>query len=203
VTLLAEADVRGIQDFPRRGPALIVVNHLGDGDAALLLAALPVAPEVLGKIELLEFPLLGVLMEWYGIIWLKRGLPDRPALQGALHALEQGRFVILAPEGRYSLTGALEKAHNGAAWLARNANVPIVPVALTGTRNVSMYSNLRRFRRPRLTLTVGAPFQLEGTLLQPRALQHATRQIMNSLARLLPSEYRGVYGGPPAARGPR
>ena len=112
------------------------MNHLGDTDTAIMLAALPVAPEALGKIELLsEYPVLWKLMDWYGTIWLHRGRVDRRALACAVQALAEGRVVTIAPEGRYTLTRGLEKGGFGAAYVALRAGVAIIPVALTGTDN--------------------------------------------------------------------
>ena len=121
---------------------------------------MPAALDTLGKIELYDFPLLGKLMDWYGIIWLHRGQPDRRAIRAALDGLAEGRIIVIAPEGRYSLTGELEEATDGAAFLALKANVPVVPVALIGTENVNVYGHLHRLRRPRVKLRVGQPFIL-------------------------------------------
>ena len=194
IAVLTRSEVHGLERLPR-GPALLVTNHLGDADTPMLLAALPMAPEVLGKIELLfEFPVLGRLMDWYGTIWLHRGRVDRGALDCALQALRQGRCLVMAPEGRYTLTGGLERGTRGASYLALGARVPIVPLALTGTQNSLVYASLRRLRRPRLTLTIGQPIEVQGRSDEPRDLETATQRIMESLAALLPPAYRGVYG---------
>ncbi len=194
--LAMRVQVRGLENFPLRGPALVVTNHLGDGDTPLILSMLPADLEAMAKIELYDFPVLGRLMEAYGVIWLHRGQPDRRALRAALQAFEAGRMVIIAPEGRYSLTGGMEAGTGGAAFLARKGGVPVVPVALTGTDNASIYHHLVRLRRAPVTLTIGAPFRFEGR--DPGAetqRREDTRRIMESLARLLPPEYRGVYAG--------
>ncbi len=188
--------LRGLENFPKHGPALVVMNHLGDADAALLAAALPFAPEALGKIELYSFPIVGKLMTWYGIIWLHRGQPDRRAMRAALQGLAEGRIVIIAPEGRYSSIGGLEPAGNGAAFLALRADVPIIPVALTGTENTRVYGYLHRWRRAPVTLTVGAPFRLTNRADRLGALRDGTQYTMTVLADLLPAEYRGVYNQP-------
>jgi 1-acyl-sn-glycerol-3-phosphate acyltransferase len=199
--LCLKVEIRGVENFPRHGPALVVTNHLGDADTPLLLSSLPVFMEAMGKIELYDFPVLGKLMEAYGVIWLHRGLPDRRALRAALEGFSEGRMIIIAPEGRYSLIQGLEEGTDGAAFLARKGNVPIVPVALTGTGNGQVYNHLRRLRRAPVTLTVGVPFRLAGENnggLEGRgSLKEDTRHIMESLARLLPPEYRGVYSGSP------
>jgi len=193
ICTLTRPELRGLEKLPRAA-ALYVTNHLGDADAPLALAALPTAPEALGKIELLfEFPVLGRVMDWYGTIWLHRGRVDRAALGYAVQALRAGRSLIIAPEGRYTLTGALERGTAGAAYVALQAQVPIVPIALTGTRNEEVYASLRRLRRPVVTLTVGEPFRLHLEAGHGRSLDAATKQIMESIARLLPAEYRGEY----------
>jgi 1-acyl-sn-glycerol-3-phosphate acyltransferase len=188
--------MRGLENLPRHGPALIVVNHLGDADAALLAAAFSVAPDALGKIELYSFPILGKLMAWYGIIWLHRGQPDRRALRAALQGLAEGRIIVIAPEGRYSSIGGLEPGGNGAAFLALKANVPIIPVALTGTENARVYGYLRRWQRAPVTLTAGVPFRLANHSDRQDALRAGTHHTMTVLAGLLPAEYRGVYRQP-------
>lgn len=193
VFMCTRAEISGLEYFPRRGPALIVINHLGDADAALLLAALPLAPDALGKIELYDFPVLGKLMEWYGIIWVHRGRVDRRALRAALEGLAEGRMILVAPEGRYSLIGGLEQGTDGAAFLALKAGVPVVPVALVGTENANVYGHLRRLRRAPVALRVGKPFYLTESGRGPLALREETEKIMRALASLLPEEYRGVY----------
>jgi 1-acyl-sn-glycerol-3-phosphate acyltransferase len=191
--LLTRSEVRGLEHLPR-GTALYVTNHLGDADTAVLLSALPFAPETLAKIDLLhEFPVLWRLMDWYGVIWLHRGRVDRRALDLAVQALREGRSLVIAPEGRYTLTGGLERGTGGASFVGMRAGVPIVPLALTGTQNRSTYACLRRLRRPHLTLTVGEPFVLDDQGEDPQALRLSTQQIMESIAQLLPEQYRGAY----------
>ena len=189
--LLTRTTISGLEHLPR-GPALFATNHLGDADAVALLAAFPVGPEVLAKIEMMHFPVVGRLMDWYGMIWLHRGRPDRRALRAALQAFEQGRSLVMAPEGRYSLADGLEPGGNGAAYLAEKARVPILPVALTGTQNDHVYGSLRRLKRPRISVSIGEPILVsasDGRL----SLDADTQRIMRSLAALLPPEYRGVY----------
>jgi 1-acyl-sn-glycerol-3-phosphate acyltransferase len=194
---LLRADVRGLEKFPWRGPALIVFNHLGDADTVLMLAALPFRSpaEGMGKIELNDHWFVGPIFRAYGIIWVHRGQPDRKALRAALDGLAEGRMVALAPEGRQTVIGGLEEGNAGAAFLAIKSGAVVVPVALTGTENSNVYGHLRRLRRAPVTLTVGEPFFIQESREGGRqaTLQEGTRQIMQSIARLLPESYRGTY----------
>lgn len=183
----------GMENFPRKGPALVVTNHLGDGDLVLVVACLPAYGEILAKIELIDLPVIGRLMDAFGVIWVHRGRPDRKALRIALEALHTGRFVGIAPEGRESLAGGLEVATRGAAFLALHSGVPIVPVTVTGTENGQILSNLRQLRRTAVSLTVGEPFVLPQPAKGRTALRDGTRLMMERLARQLPAELRGAY----------
>jgi 1-acyl-sn-glycerol-3-phosphate acyltransferase len=193
IGLCTRPTIRGGEHFPSRGPALVVINHLGDADVVLMLAALPVPPDSLAKIELYSLPVLGRLIDRYGVIWLHRGQPDRRALRAALDGLAEGRVILIAPEGRYTMAQGLEEGNEGAAFLAIKAGVPIIPAALTGTENERVYGSLRRLRRAAVTLTVGEPFRLKPVAASRERMRQGTRQIMESLARLLPEEYRGAY----------
>lgn len=186
--------VRGLENFPPRGPALIVLNHLGDADIVVILSQLRSQQiDPLASSHLYDIPALRPFAEGYGVIWLHRGQPDRRALNCALESLRRGRFIILAPEGRESVAGGLEEGLGGAAFLALRAGVPIVPIAVTGTENERVYPALKRWPRLPVTMTVGKPFRLVKTGDRRADLENGTAQIMRQLARLLPPEYQGMY----------
>ena len=193
VRVCARCRVSGRENLPRQGAALLVSNHLGDADMVVGLAFAPKPVEVISKAEMHDFPVVGKLMDAYGVIWVHRGQPDRRALRAALLGLSQGRMVAIAPEGRESLSGALEEGTRGAAYLALKTGVPILPITLTGTENQRVYGNLKRFRRTEISLTVGQPFYLDPAGDQRHALQQGTLKIMRRLASQLPEEYRGFY----------
>ena len=193
ITVCTIRSVEGLENFPRRGPAMVVVNHLGDADAPLLVGSLPVSLDGLGKIELYDFPILGKLMDWYGVIWLHRGRADRRAIKAALDGFAEGRIIIIAPEGRYSKIGGLEEGEHGAAFLAFKADVPVIPVVVIGTENAHVYGQLKRLRRAPVTLRIGKAFRLSQQADRHEMMRAGTRQIMETLASLLPEAYRGSY----------
>lgn len=192
--LFLKPSISGIENFPKHGPALVVINHLGDADAVLLAASIPAAIDGMGKIELNGHWLVGPLFRAYGVIWVHRGRPDRKAIRAALDGLSQGRMVGLAPEGRQSLIHGLDEGNEGAAFLAMKSGAQIVPVAMTGTENDNVYGHMRRLKRAPVTLKVGKPFHLQEQADRQKMMREGTRQIMQSLAVLLPDSYRGRYG---------
>lgn len=185
--------INGLENFPKKGPALIVINHLGDADAVLMAASAPAMIEGMGKIELYEHWFVGPLFRAYGVIWVHRGRPDRKAIRAALDGLAEGRMVALAPEGRQEVAGGLEEGTEGAAFLAMKSGAVIVPVAMTGTENENIYGHIKRWKRARVMLSVGKPFFIREQADRPKMMRDGTRQIMESLASLLPESYRGIY----------
>ena len=194
VSLCLRLDKYGLENFPDQGPALIVGNHLGDADLIVGFANSPAENvEVIAKSELSEIPILGKLLDIYGVIWIHRGQPDRKALRSVLVGLNEGRMIAIAPEGRESLTGSMEEGTNGAAYIALKADVPIIPVTVTGTENSQVYSNLKRFRKTDTSITVGEQFRLQKISNQRESVKTGTDTIMRILANQLPLSYRGEY----------
>jgi 1-acyl-sn-glycerol-3-phosphate acyltransferase len=193
VFIWTRAEVVGLENIPPKGPALFVANHLGDADFILGLAYAPTIVEPFAKIELYDIPVLGKVLDAYGIIWVHRGQPDRRALRAVMEAMKKERMVAIAPEGRESLTGALEEGTGGAAYLALKTDAPIIPVTFTGTENKRVFNNMKQLKRTGVKLTIGKPFRLERTLDRRTSIEKGTEEIMHTLAKQLPAEYRGVY----------
>lgn len=189
---MMSATVRGMENFPKRGPALVVINHLGDADVVLLAAVIPRSIDGMGKIELNEHWFVGPIFRAYGVIWVHRGKADRKAIRATLDGLSQGRMIAIAPEGRQSMHGDLEEGTDGAAFLALKSGAQIVPVAMTGTENENIY-NGKWWKRARVTLSVGKSFHLKENDNRQTMLREGTKQIMESLADLLPESYQGKY----------
>jgi len=192
--LLARYEVKGQHNLPPGGPLLLVFNHLAWWDAPVAMAALPWRMRAIALKDLQRVPITGQLLSLSGAIWVDRGRYDRQALRDALAVLEAGEVLGIAPEGRMSLSGALERGKTGPVFLARRADVPIFPVAITGTEKV--LSEWRRFHRPHIGVNIGQVFSLperEGAGAVKERRQADADFVMERLAELLPPEYRGVY----------
>ena len=193
VWLFTDLEVTGLENTRSLGATLLVSNHLGDADLVVGVAISEHFLEIVSKAELRALPVVGWLMEAYGVIWVHRGQPDRRALKVVMQSLAAGRPVVLAPEGRESLTGGLEEGTHGASFLALKTGVPVLPVTITGTENWRLYGNMRRLRRTPVQVTIGKPFYLRPSGDRHADLALGTQTIMQTLARQLPPEYRGVY----------
>lgn len=186
--------VSGLENIPKQGPALLIGNHSGDADVIVGAAVIPHSAEWVGKIENRDDHwLVGPVFRAYGFIWIHRGKPDKRALRVVLDALAEGRMVVMAPEGRQTLTGGLEEGTDGATFLALKSGAPVVPIAMAGTENSNIYGGIKQRRRARVTVTIGKPFHIREQPDRRDSIRAGTRQIMEALARLLPPERRGPY----------
>jgi 1-acyl-sn-glycerol-3-phosphate acyltransferase len=119
---------------PRR-PYVVVSNHESFVDI-LLISHLPWEMKWLSKIEMFKIPVVGWLMRLAGDVPLRRGSSDSvvEALQQCRDRLDKKVSVMVFPEGTRSKDGNLLPFKDGAFLLAIEAGVPILPLAVVGTR---------------------------------------------------------------------
>jgi 1-acyl-sn-glycerol-3-phosphate acyltransferase len=191
--VISRRECIGLENLPDEPPYILVTNHLAVFDSPLLLTICPHTIRAFAAAKHKRNPLYAPLLAAGGSIWVRRGEIDREALQKALDALERGEALGMAPEGtRARETCALQNAKIGAAYLATRANVPIVPVGITGTEQIKR--NLPRLRRTDVRVVIGKPFRLpESGRVRGKRLREYTDLIMQHIAELLPEKYRGVY----------
>ena len=195
------ADIRfvDIDKIPSDGPALVVFNHRSYFDPTvmgLLLAKAGRNIRGLGKKEVFDVPIIGKLMQGMGGVRVERASGSDAPLEAAAQALAGGELVMMAPEGTIPRGPAffdpVLKGRWGAAKLAAQTRVPVIPVGLWGTELVWPRSaRLPAFdlqHRPVVTATVGDPVELEYN--DPDA---DTERIMQALVDLLPPEAREPY----------
>jgi 1-acyl-sn-glycerol-3-phosphate acyltransferase len=196
IYLLTRTTIEGLENVPPRGAYMIVANHLATVDPAMTILLWPHNPEGLAAANQIETFFPGFLMRLYGAVPVHRGEYDRAVLEKALSILRANCPVFIMPEGTRSRKPGMQQAKPGAAYIATKANVQIVPVGITGTEAV--IDHWKRWRRPRLTMKIGQPFELPPPRSMSRDdrrhhLEECTTLIMNRIADLLPVEYRGVY----------
>jgi 1-acyl-sn-glycerol-3-phosphate acyltransferase len=118
---------------------LVLANHLSDCDPVVTQWASPRPLYFMGKAELFEMPFVGTFMRWWGSFSVKRGEPDRKALQLAIDLLKAGNAVCIYPEGQLSESGELQPLKPGIALIVRRAGVPVVCCGLKGTQGIIPY----------------------------------------------------------------
>jgi 1-acyl-sn-glycerol-3-phosphate acyltransferase len=190
--------VEGLENVPRTGPLLVIVNHASNVDGMLLMAY--VIPKMgrpmrwLGKEEALRWPFFGWVMKVNGVFAVRRGAGDLETFKTAKKVLDDGDVLAIFPEGSRSHDGAMRDAKEGATVLAVRSGSPVLPIALVDTQRFWPRGGFPHpFRRMRVR--IGPTFTLAMAKGEDRAaaLCAATAELMGHIAALLPEDQRGVY----------
>jgi 1-acyl-sn-glycerol-3-phosphate acyltransferase len=198
--LIARFEIRGKENVPPTGGMILASNHIGILDIIMVYFAIdrtdlfiPVA-EKWGKIGWIRW-----LGHQLNFLFIDRFNPDLKAMRKMITLMEDGKFLVIAPEGTRSRSGSLIEGRPGVAYLAARSGFPVFPVAITGTEDKVILGNLKRLRKSNITLTAGRPFIVPPLPNKDRdtALQKYTDEIMCRMAALLPERYRGVYANHP------
>lgn len=191
VLALVRVRVEGRENLPTGGPYILVSNHINWKDPPLISIALGLSVRYMAKIQAFSYPLLGYIVRATGAFPVRRGEGDRRAMVTALRVLAGGQILGFFPEGHRSESGALLRGKPGVGFLASRAkDVPLVPIAMTGTKQPL----LRLMLGDQAVLRVGRPFRLVDLSDEERRDgQAVTDAVMRRIAALLPDEMRGAY----------
>jgi 1-acyl-sn-glycerol-3-phosphate acyltransferase len=196
--LLTRCEFHRPANLPHRGPVIVAVNHLHYVDPVFVMLALPVRhiTVLIGDTWAEAWP-ISWMVKMDGGIYVRRGEADRAALERCLAVLNAGGVLGLAPEGTRSRTGAMQRGKPGIAYMATKANVPIIPIGISGQDAIS--AEWKRFRRPRIVVRVGEPFMLPQVQGRHKGeqLQALSDQVMCRIAALVREDLRGVYANEP------
>lgn len=196
--LLFTVKISGMENIPVGEVYVIASNHVSHYEPPLLMCYWPEIPEALAGHDVWDRRNTGIFPRIFGAIPVKRGEYDRQVIETTLNVLASGRPVLIAPEGGRSNTPGMRRAKPGVAYLVDRAKVPVVPVAILGTRNDSLNEALK-FKRPILEMRIGKPFRIPEITGKGEE-RRVTRQkwadeVMLRIASMLPEEYHGAYAG--------
>lgn len=187
--LLYRVEVAGGENMPQPGErAVVVVNHVSFLDALLLAAFLPGKPTFAIHTRMARMwwvrPFLG-LFEAFPVD------PTNPmSAKAMVRAVKEGRTLVIFPEGRITVTGALMKVFDGPGMVADKSDAPIVPVRIDGAQ-YSPFSRLRgkvRLRSfPKIRLTILPPrrFAIPGEMSARARRAIAGRRLYDELSEMI------------------
>lgn len=183
--------------FLDASPALVIANHCGPVDPALIWAGMTNRRpfECLTAQEYFGTPGLQFIFEAMNAIPVARDGKDTGPTRAALRRLKEGRILGIFPEGRFNPGPGLLPGNTGVAWLALQSRAPVYPVFIHNSpRGKNMISPLYTFTRVRVDY--GDPIDLTayyGRRTSPELLQEVTDLLMRRLA-----ELGGIAPQPPA-----
>jgi 1-acyl-sn-glycerol-3-phosphate acyltransferase len=146
----------GMNRIPMQGGCVLAINHLEWIDIPLVGALSPRNINYVAKVEAHRVPGLGQVIRAHGTLAVRRGESDRDAVRLMRQAARDGRAVGLFVEGTRQRTGVPGVAMPGAAMVAIQEGVPVIPIGVYGTQ----FWKLGNFAP--CSVAVGEPFVLDG-----------------------------------------
>jgi 1-acyl-sn-glycerol-3-phosphate acyltransferase len=130
--------VEGKENITKGQSYMVVSNHQSSYDIFLLFGWLGIDLKWVIKKELRKYPVFGYAAEKGGNILIDRSNKKEAyeSLKRAKEKITNGTSIIMLPEGTRSRTGELGEFKKGAFWMARELNLPILPVTISGTREI-------------------------------------------------------------------
>ena len=170
--------VYGAERIPRTGGGVLAMSHLAYLDPVVYGRACPRPIVYLAKVEAHGVPGIGQLIRAHGALSVRRGESDREAIRLAREAVRQNRVLGMFVEGTRQRLGVPGEAKPGAAMIAMNEGVPIVPGAVFGSHRI-------RFgpRRP-VSIAWGEPLRFDETPCNSKGYRAATAEIEAEIRRL-------------------
>lgn len=189
---ILDLDIQGVENVPRTGPLLMVINHTHFLDPLIPTAYLRPDIYPMAKAEVFNGKWKW-MFEGYGSFPVRRGEADMQAIKHAFRLLQAGHVVLMAPEGTRSKVGGLQRAHEGVGLISLRANAPILPIAIWGGR--ALVPNVKRLHLTKVHVHIHPPLivRAQEKKFSREEIATITDETMYTLASMLPPEYRGVY----------
>lgn len=175
--------VKGLENLPP-GNFVLCANHQSNFDPLVLFRHIERHFRYVAKAQLLKVPIFGYALKRAGNIFVDRqgGGGDRDILNEAVRAVRERVSVVFFAEGTRSDDGVLRPFKKGAAVMAIEAQVPLVPAAIAGTHRILEKGSAHIHPRP-AALVIGRPIETAGMTLDQR--EALTERAHAEVARLL------------------
>jgi 1-acyl-sn-glycerol-3-phosphate acyltransferase len=172
---LALVKAYGRERVPREGGAVLAMNHFSYIDPAVFGTACPRRIVYAAKIEAHRAPGLGQLIRAHGTLSVRRGESDRDALRRMRETVRDNHLLGMFVEGTRQRSGILGEAKPGAAMIAIQEGVPVVPAAVHGSFEWR-WGNFQP-----VSVAFGEPIRLEGYPRTSKGYRLASDEVMEEL----------------------
>ena len=179
----ARLTVHGAENLSKYPVAVYAANHTSYMDTPVIFGTLPFQFRILAKKELWSLPFIGWYLARSGQIPVDaENGATLASLSAGVKALRAGMPLFVFPEGSRTPDGELKEFLAGAAFLAIRAQVPVVPIALSGVYDL-LPIHTTHFHPCEMALTVGEPIETKG--LTMRQADELTAELRSRIAEML------------------
>lgn len=161
----------GVDRVPATGGLVYAMNHMHWIDIPVIGIVSPRNIDFVAKVEAVRLPGFGQYLRWHGTIAVRRGQSDRDAVRQMKQSAREGRIVGLFVEGTRLKLGRPGPAQPGAAMVALQESVSVIPIAIYGSQ----------FWKPGnfvpVSVAFGEPVRFDGIPKNGRGYKEATAEI--------------------------
>jgi len=175
VRILSRLRVYGAERMPMAGGLVIAANHFSWVDPPALGAASPRNLYFMAKVEAHRVPGFGEILRSLGAFPVRRGESDREAVRTMRQIVRDGNALGMFVEGTRQRSGTPGRAQPGAAMVAINEEVPVIPVAIHGSQSW----RLGNFAP--VSIAWGRPMSFEGLPRGGKGYREASLEIDREL----------------------
>ena len=187
--------VTGTERVARDRAYVFVANHQSIYDIPILFSMLPFQLRIIAKASLGSFPVLGWHLRYTGHLLVHRGRHGATALNLVAGLIDRGHSLLVFPEGTRSADGEVGGFKGGVFLMAVEADLPIVPVAVIGSRHVMLKGRLMTCPGE-VEVVVHDPLPTRGlTREDVRTLADRTREIVRTTVRQRDGHVRELEHG--------
>lgn len=183
-------------------PVIFICNHLSNSDALVLNRVLKSHDVTfVAGVKLSSNPLTNFGASTVKTTPVHPNSPDKEGIKKIIEIIKSGNNLLIFPEGTRSRTGKMIQGKKGILLISRMCKAPIIPIGMTGTEkllpiNMEGKMEQEKFHHADITVKIGDEFTLPERFEEEGKKEYEERcmdDIMRSIAKLLPEEYRGEY----------
>ena len=178
IKLTARLKVYGMENVPREGGCVLACNHFSWVDPPVLGIGAPRNVYFMAKVEAHRVPGLGAAIRSFGTFPVRRGESDREAVRTMRRIVADGKALGLFVEGTRQRSGVPGEVQAGAAMVAIQEGVPIIPAAIHGTQTWR-FGNFKP-----VSLAWGKPMTFDGLPKGGKGYKEASVHLQTEIRRL-------------------
>jgi 1-acyl-sn-glycerol-3-phosphate acyltransferase len=187
---LADTQITGVENFPEKGPLIVVGNHTAAMEVVMMSVYSPWQIEFMGSTDIPHEKFIAMVIAFYGLIPVFRGNVTPSSMKTGVDVLKQDGILGIFPEGGI-WEPSIRRAQSGVAWLSYHAQAPLLPIGFGSMQGA--LKDMFSFKRPTLKMNVGQvipPVQIQPGKPRKQHFQVEADRIMDAVWELLPEEDR-------------
>lgn len=152
--------IYGVENVPSKGGVMLMINHASYLDPIFIGGAVKRNLHYMARSTLFRPGIIDKFLRSLNAFPVHLGSSDRAAIKNAMKLLDDGKLLLIFPEGTRSQDGSLGKAQDGIGFIAYRTNACVIPVFLDGTQN-ALPRKAKMIKSTKITVSFGEPLDMD------------------------------------------